>query len=250
MASSGRSRRPLAGLLLLLTTCLLAATAAAQNLIFHSSVVAAHRHNDNPADDDYQAVNFYYYVSIGKGYVSFGWFLGNAPESVNTTRCAANGTHGYDWYEYSGSPLTCTPGFHRCQTRAVGWQVPGVDGGPAKLIVDHDYEGLRFTLGPGEAETLHASYYNAKGGMLAIGTRRMVTGEECVDAYRTMKRVRKEHAVKLAFELRDPCGGMGKLEEEEELVVEVPGPGPLAEKVRLWGKALAQRLGLGSKDEL
>lgn len=179
-----------------------------------------------------------------------GRFLGNAPESVNTTRCAANGTHGYDWYEYSGSPLTCTPGFHRCQTRAVGWQVPGVDGGPAKLIVDHDYEGLRFTLGPGEAETLHASYYNAKGGMLAIGTRRMVTGEECVDAYRTMKRVRKEHAVKLAFELRDPCGGMGKLEEEEELVVEVPGPGPLAEKVRLWGKALAQRLGLGSKDEL
>lgn len=68
-------------------------------------------------------------------------------------------------------------------------------------------------LGNGRLGELGLSYFDKAGGGYAVGTRRTLneehtapqTNRDCQDAFRTFKDIQKERALKLPFELANPC---------------------------------------------
>ncbi|KAK6359048.1 hypothetical protein TWF696_000219 [Orbilia brochopaga] len=179
------------------------AVADAQLLFHGTSVMIKPLKGRYPSNAKYETANFYCYFSLEHlQYVSFGWFLGGNPEDIDHSKCHAR-PESYDWWEYSTS-ANCTSDGKQCRVHAMNFLTEH----PSEPFIDDEYVVLQpFAIGHSASETLYVSYFDRPGGAHAVGSRKILEGKECSDAFKTIKTVAEEKNVPLGFNFTNPCGG-------------------------------------------
>ncbi|KAE8211066.1 hypothetical protein CF327_g5140 [Tilletia walkeri] len=160
---------------------------------------------------------FYCYFDEKVGYVSFGWFMGGDPNSINGDDVNPEG-EGHGWFEWTTS-IDCDKAATHCKVHTINVLAGDEDG---KHFLDHDYVIVRFDLNSHsgmrsldglldskktqlrmrpEDLGFYASYLTHPWGFMGAGVRHLVAKDECQRALTTLKRLSQPHP--LSFELDD-----------------------------------------------
>lgn len=187
--------------------------------IFHgtSVITTPNYHTHHPANSIWQTSSFYCYFTEA-GYVSFGWWLGADPTSIDPSPCKPNPSpNGFDWFEYSTGGCNNSTG--QCNFDAVNYSARDA----VLPAFEEAYVVVPLQLGPTDRELMFLSYFDKIGGASAVGVRTALEGgKACERAFETLKNLVSKHRLPISFRMENPCRKVEAapaLEEEGQKVL-------------------------------